>query len=613
MTGADRIVVIGVAGSGKSTIGAGLAARTGVRFLEGDDFHPASNIKKMASGFPLTDDDRWSWLAALRRAMREEQQVVVSCSALTRACRDALRAAENVRFVDLVVERDEIVRRVTARTGHVLGASLLDSQFATREPPAPDEVDVLPIVATGEVSAVLDRVEAALSTFSPESRSPLHSFGGPGSTISVDELRIFIDDIAATEVVAPGARRVLLVAPDHTRADSGGGRIAGLLFETLTAAGCSVAVLPALGTHAAMTSAASNRFFEERIPVSSVLEHRWREAVTRLGEISAAEVSALSGGRLCEPIWIDVNEHLLGEWDLVVSIGQVVPHEVIGMANFTKNLVIGLGGEALVNETHLLGALCGMETIMGRTQSPVRDVVDAAFDRFIARRVPVLWILTVMQDTPGGVLHRGLFVGRGGSGDTGGAAYRKAAELSSRCNIEEVAAPLPRVVCFLDPAEFTTTWLGNKAIYRTRMALADGGELIVLAPGVSRFADDPLIDTLIRRHGYRGTPHVVDALEHDTELAENRGAAAHLIHGSSEGRFRVVYCTDPAAGGLRREEVEGVGYTWRSLPAELDELGVSETTVTGQHTDCSGIPFTFNARPALGLWTTTGKRDQRSR
>ena len=162
----------------------------------------------------------------------------------------------------------------------------------------------------------------------------------------------------------------------------------------------------------------------------------------------------------------------------------------------------------------------------------------------------MLWVLTVTEDTPDGVVHRGLFVGRGRSADSGGAAYEAAAELSARCNIELVPEPLERVSCWLDPDEFTTTWLANKAVYRTRMALADGGELVVLAPGVSRFGEDATIDALIRRHGYRGTPATLAALERDPELAENLGAAAHLIHGSSEGRFRIVYCTDPAGGGL---------------------------------------------------------------
>ena len=606
MMAPDRVVVMGVAGSGKSKVAAELAARLGARFLEADEFHSASNLEKMSAGVPLGDDDRWPWLAALRRVMRHERRVVVACSALKRDYRDALRAAGHVRFVDLVADRDEIVRRIARRNDHFMGASLVASQFEALEAPGEDETDVASVDAGGATATVVDAAEAALSALSVGTAiAPLLSVGGVDRTISNDSLRELVGQIATTEVIGTGAQRVLLVPPDHTRLHSRAGEIVGILFESLTAAGCEVAVLPALGTHAAMTDRDITLLFRHRVPPDRVLRHRWRQGLVRLGEISAAEVSALSGGRMAEPIPVEVNEVVLAGWDLVVSVGQVVPHEVIGMANYTKNLVVGLGGAPTINRSHFLGAVCDLEAIMGRVHSPVRDVVDAAFDRFVAGRISVLWILTVVQDTPAGVVHRGLFVGRGCSGESGGAAYRAAGDLSVRCNIEMVSDPLVRVACWLDPGEFTTAWLANKAVYRTRMALADSGELIVLAPGVSRFGPDPTIDALIRRHGYRGTRAVLDALERDPELAENLGAAAHLIHGSSEARFRIVYCTDPASGGLTRDDVEAVGYEWRPLRVELDRLGVGAATPTGPRLDGEGMPFTHVASPALGLWATS--------
>ncbi len=602
----SRIVVMGVSGSGKSTVAAELAARLGVPLIDADALHPVANVEKMAAGHPLSDGDRRPWLSAVRQAMRREPRAVVACSALKRSYRDALRSAGDVGFVDLVADRSVIDARVADRTGHFMGVGMVESQFEVLEEPGVDETDVVSVDAGGTPASVLAAAEAALATLrSGTATSPLLAAGGESAAISGRELAELVGGIAMTEVIDRGARRVLLVPPDHTRLHSRAGEITVLLHDALAGAGCTVAVLPATGTHAAMSAADIALLFAGRIPSGRILEHRWREAVVPVGEIHSDEISALSDGRMTEPIPVEVDEHLLDGWDLVVSIGQVVPHEVIGMANFTKNLVIGLGGAATIHRSHFLGAVCDLEKIMGRPQTPVRDVVDAAFDRFLARRIPVLWLLTVIEDTPRGVVQRGLYAGRGGSGDTGGAAYRAAAELSARSNIAVVPSPLERIACWLDPAEFRTTWLSNKAVYRTRMAVADGGELIVLAPGVSRFGEDSTIDALIRRHGFHGTAATLEALRSDPELAGNLGVAAHLIHGSSEGRFRIVYCTDPATGGLTAAEIEGAGYEWRPLPAELERLGVRPATATGPQVDRAGTPYSFIANPALGLWAAS--------
>jgi carbohydrate kinase (thermoresistant glucokinase family) len=602
----DRVVVVGVAGSGKSTAARELARRRRVPYVEADDFHSQSNLEMMASGTPLTDQDRWPWLAAVRQAMRSKQDVVVACSALRRDYREALRRADGVRFVHLVADPDGVVERVRGRPGHFLGVDLVQNQFETLEPPEDEETDIVSVSSRGDPMAVVDRIEAALANVSAgTAASPTFSDGDPDRAISTSELRGLVTGIATTQIVGAGAKRVLLVPPDHTRLHSRCGEVTGTLFEVLRLAGCEVSVLPALGTHEPMTPEESTQLFGTSIPSDRILRHRWREGLEQLGTISAAEVSAVSEDRLAVPIPIEVDRTLLDGWDVVVSVGQVVPHEVIGMANYSKNLVIGLGGAPTIHGTHFLGAVCGMENVMGRASNPVRDVVDAALDRFVVPRVPVLWLLTVMEDTPDGVVQRGLFVGHGGSSGSGGAAFRDAAALAVRCNIDLSPHPLPRISCWLDPEEFTTAWLANKAVYRTRMALMDGGELLVLAPGVTRFGEDATIDRLIRRHGYRGTPATINALQDDPELADNLGAAAHLVHGSSEGRFRIVYCTDPTAGGLTREEVEGVGYEWRSLPDTLDLLHVTPETPTGSRVDGDGSSFEHIANPALGLWATT--------
>jgi carbohydrate kinase (thermoresistant glucokinase family) len=606
MSSTWRIVLMGVSGSGKSTIGSALATRHGVRFLEGDAFHPQANIGKTAAGHPLTDEDRWPWLTAIRQAMRSENQIVVACSALKRVYRDALRAAGDVLFVQLVVDPEEARQRLAARSDHFMGPAMVGSQFETLEAPAEDETDVVAVEERGALASVIGEIETALARLHPgTSTPPLRSEGDGRRVISIEELQAIVTEVATTELLAVGVRRVLLVPPDLSRLHSRAGEITGFLYEVLTAAGVEVAVLPALGTHRALTADEASLLFDKCVPFDRILRHRWRDGVTRLGEINAAEVSALSGGRLAIPIPVEVDDILLSGWDMVVSVGQVVPHEVIGMANFTKNLVIGLGGASTINLSHFLGALCGMERLMGRANTPVRDLVNAAFDRFLAPRVEVLWILTVVEDALGEVVQRGLFVGRGRSGESGGAAYQSAAALAARCNIEVLPDPFRRVACWLDPEEFKTTWLANKAIYRTRMAMGDGGELVVLAPGVSGFGEDEAIDRLIRRYGYRGTPATLEAVRRDSELAKNLGAAAHLIHGSSEGRFRIVYCTDPAVGGLSREEIEGVGYEWRALPAELARLDIQPGSSSGRRTDRDGGSFDYIANPALGLWATS--------
>src|SRR5207248_3499165 len=139
------------------------------------------------------------------------------------------------------------------------------------------------------------------------------------------------------------------------------------------------------------------------------------------------------------------------------------------------------------------------------------------------------------------------------------------------------------------------------AVYRTRMAIADRGELVVLAPGVRQFGEDAAIDALIRRFGYRGTPATIAAVEAHPDLAANLSAAAHLIHGSSEGRFRIIYCP----GQMTRAEVEGAGYEYGDLREMLDRyppdrLGSGWNPVDREENF-------LVANPALGLWGTPSR------
>ena len=156
--------------------------------------------------------------------------------------------------------------------------------------------------------------------------------------------------------------------------------------------------------------------------------------------------------------------------------------------------------------------------------------------------------------------------------------------------------PIKKAVVYLDPREFHSTWLGNKAIYRTRMALADGAELIILAPGVKEFGEDKTIDALIRKYGYCGTPATLKAVEANADLANDLSAAAHLIHGSSEGRFKITWCP----GHLTKKEIEGVGFEYGDLATMLKRYDPAKLSHGQNKVD--GEDIFFIANPGLGLW-----------
>jgi hypothetical protein len=264
------------------------------------------------------------------------------------------------------------------------------------------------------------------------------------------------------------------------------------------------------------------------------------------------------------------------------------------MANYNKNILVGTGGRESINRSHYLGAVYGMERIMGRAENPVRNVLNYASDRFL-RHLPIVYVLTVVGRTADGELAvRGLFIGDDAE------CFHRAAELSLKVNVEILDAPIQRAVVYLDPHEFHSTWLGNKAIYRTRMAMADGAELIILAPGVRGFGEDPAIDTLIRKYGYRGTPATFEAVNANADLANDLSAAAHLIHGSSEGRFTIRWCP----GQLNKEEVENVGFQFGDLKSLLTRY--SPSALQHGYNRVDGEEVFFIPNPGLGLWACRG-------
>jgi len=390
-------------------------------------------------------------------------------------------------------------------------------------------------------------------------------------------------------------KKVLLLPPDMTRLHSCAGKIARILYGMLKDT-CRVDIMPALGTHDAMTREECAHFFGTEIPYETFLPHRWKTDIVKIGQVPAAFVQEVSDGLIDYAIDVEVNERLMDpSYDLIVSIGQVVPHEVVGMANYNKNLFVGCGGKSIINRSHFLGAVYGMERLMGKDHSPVRKVLDYAEREFFAHR-PLQYILTVTTVDHGEVALEGLYIGRDRK------LFEQAVAQSQQRNLIFLDRAPKKVVVYLDEREFKSTWLGNKSVYRTRMAIADGGELLVLAPGVKKFGEDPAIDLLIRKYGYVGRIGVLDAWRKNQDLKDHLSAAAHLIHGSSDGRFSITYAVER----LTREEVEGVNFQYMPLADALRRYDPAKLS-DGWNTLADGEEIFYISNPALGLWACREK------
>ncbi|MBN1795365.1 MAG: DUF2088 domain-containing protein [Sedimentisphaerales bacterium] len=406
--------------------------------------------------------------------------------------------------------------------------------------------------------------------------------GNPDDVINVNDLK----EGLYTALGKIGAKKkVIAVPPDMTRFYSRAGELTNFAWkyygDTLTD------ILPALGTHFPMTRQQIKKMYGDT-PIELFREHNWRSDIVTLGEVPAEFVREVSEG-LVDYAWpAQVNKLLVeGGYDLILSIGQVVPHEVVGMANYNKNIFVGTGGVEGINKSHFLGAAFGMERIMGRADTPVRRVLNYASDNF-AKSLPMVYVLTVVSTDQ---KTKGLFIGDDIE------CFNLAADLSLKVNFEMLNKPLKKVVVYLEPDEYKSTWLGNKSIYRTRMAMADGGELIVLAPGVHQFGEDKQIDSLIRKYGYVGTKKVLELVKENEDLQSNLSAAAHLIHGSSEGRFEITYCP----GKLSKDEIESVNFNY----AEFEDMLIlyePEKLKDGFNT-VNGEEIFFVSNPGMGLWS----------
>jgi len=462
------------------------------------------------------------------------------------------------------------------------------------------------------------------------------AIGSETTRLSDDELRQQLD----TFLAALGPRDdVVILPPDYTRFHSQAGKLTQFVAEyynfipssremdtaatttessTLppkclkTVLSPGISILPALGTHAPMTQDEIKKMFGDALASKTpnpFLVHDWRNDVVTIGHVPAELVMKATHNMVKEPWPAQLNKFV---WErriqdptkqprpLVLSIGQVVPHEVTGIANYNKNLFVGVGGVEAINLSHFIGAVHGMENLMGRGSNPLRDILNYASEHYLQENLDLWYILTVMgtDDETGEIVVKGLYIGNDIE------CYTRACDLSIKVNFTMLDKAPKKMVVFLDPDEFHSTWLGNKAIYRTRMAIADGGELIILAPGVSRFGEDDQVDILIRKYGYVGTPMIMKAMEENEELRQNLSAVAHLIHGSTEGRFHVTWCP----GKLTKEEIESVGFQY----GDLDEMmkrysGLKDGWCTEETADGTRSEFYYISNPALGLWSVESR------
>ena len=408
--------------------------------------------------------------------------------------------------------------------------------------------------------------------------------GNPQDNLSLEDLKVGL--FAALDKLGP-RKKVLAIPPDMTRFYSRAGDLTRLVYQYYGDA--LTDILPALGTHYAMTETEISRMFGD-VPMGLFRVHNWRDDLVTLGRVPGEFVREVSEGKVDFDWPAQVNKLLVeGDYDLILSIGQVVPHEVVGMANHSKNIFVGTGGVEGINKSHFLGAVYGMERMMGRADTPVRRVLNYASEHF-AGDLPIVYVQTVVGSTDGGTATRGLFVGDDLE------CFNKAAALSLKVNFQMLEEPIQKAVVYLDPEEFKSTWLGNKSIYRTRMAMADGGELIVLAPGLKEFGEDKEIDRLIRKYGYVGTDRVLELTRRNAELQNNLSAAAHLIHGSSEGRFKITYCP----GRISGEEIESVNFAYGDLDAMMQKY--NPKTLKMGYNELGGEKVFFIPNPGMGLW-----------
>jgi len=427
-------------------------------------------------------------------------------------------------------------------------------------------------------------------------------FAVEGEALSEQQIQEVVDRLIAEARtrIHRDLKRVLLLPPDLTRAHSHAGKITEMLYKALPDA--DIAVIPTLGQHVPHTEE-ENRWMFGSIPHGKIFAHDWRNGVTHIGTVPASLVKETTGGKADWEIPVSLNSKLIDEpWDLVINIGHVVPHEVLGFANHNKNYFIGLGGKETICASHIAAAVYGIENNLGCLVTPLRACFNWAEENLLAR-LPDVYLQIVMQrDENNKLVISGLYVGD--DLDT----YLQAARHSRAQNITTFEKPIHKIVAVMQPDEFRATWVANKAVYRTRMAIADGGELLIIAPGVERFGEQPEVDALIRKYGYKGTERTLRLYKTEADMQAIPHGVAHLIHGSSEGRFTIRY----APGHLTRAEIEEVGYEYADV-TEMQARYAPDKMTEGWNTMPDGEEVFYISTPSAGLWATEAKLNSPTR
>lgn len=418
------------------------------------------------------------------------------------------------------------------------------------------------------------------------------------SQSEIEALALRLVDEARTRFGRP-LTRVLLLPPDLTRAHSGVGRITETIYTAL-AATCDVHVIPTLGQHQPHTEA-ENRWMFGSIPHARIHAHDWIGGVTRLGSIPGSLVQETTGGLADWDIPVDLNTMTVTQpWDLIVNIGHVVPHEVLGFANHNKNYFIGLGGKDTICTAHLAAAIFGIENNLGRLITPLRACFNWAEQQFLGDLPDVYLQVVMRRDEENRLVTSGIYVGDDLE------TYLAAARASRRQNITLFDEPVDKVVAVMQADEFRSTWVANKAIYRTRLAIGDGGELLIVAPGLERFGEQEGVEQLIRRYGYTGRDRILELYRTHDDLRALAHGAAHLVHGSSDGRFTIRY----APGHLTRSDIEGVGFAHADLAETLARYP-PDRMQEGWNTMLDGERVFFISTPSAGLWATRSRMGDR--